>query len=459
MTATPTKDAAHAGARVTWVTVAVSVLFTVLPLVVFLPGDRMTREIVLAVAAALVAAYVASVHPFAIFGAFAAVLGFIPYLHVPSTSVPLLLVLSVGVWVALAFLPGVRFHPGAPELWLLALVATALLSAVATGMSGTTIKELAAWVAATAIVVPVRFLPAAARATTVRVFVLSAAAASVLGIVLVRIDPFGVLLERLTIAGYREGRTNVQRVPGTADIATRLTGTFVEPNIAGLVLGAGLLLAVAYFRGPIRVALVVVIGAGLLLTLSRAAIATAAVAGVLLVLRTPGRQRITLVASGLVAGLGALAIPSVQARLLDSFGPSDTGTRARDLAFQEFPRAMQGHWVWGLGWDRDEFRMASLGRVINYVANGPLVTIYRGGVVLGILVVVVLLVLVVRSWFAARRSFEDAVVCCGVIGIVLVALQLDFPIVIQAPATALFSFLVGLSLAPHPPDPPGASRA
>ena len=50
-------------------------------------------------------------------------------------------------------------------------------------------------------------------------------------------------------------------------------------------------------------------------------------------------------------------------------------------------------------------------------------------------------------------------VCCGVIGIVLVALQLDFPIVIQAPATALFSFLVGLSLAPHPPDPPGASRA
>ena len=102
---------------------------------------------------------------------------------------------------------------------------------------------------------------------------------------------------------------------------------------------------------------------------------------------------------------------------------------------------------------------ASLGRVINYVANGPLVTIYRGGVVLGIVVVVVLLVLVVRSWFAARRSFEDAVVCCGVIGIVLVALQLDFPIVIQAPATALFSFLVGLSLAPHPPDPPGATRA
>jgi hypothetical protein len=365
-------------------------------------------------------------------------------------------VLAVGAWVALAFVPGVRFRPGAPELWLLALAATALLSVMATGVSRTSVKELVAWLAATAIVVPVRFLPAAARAITVRVFVLSTAAASVLGIVLVRIDPYGVILERLTIAGYREGKTNVQKVGGTEDITTRLTGTFVEPNIAGLVLVAGLLLAVAYFRGPIRAALVVVIGAGLMLTLSRAAIATAVVAGVLLVLRTPGRRRITIVTAGLVAGLGALSIPSVLDRLRDSFGPSDTGTIARDLALQEFPRAMEGHWIWGLGWDRDEFRVASVGRVINYVANGPLVTIYRGGLILGIVAVIVLVVLVLRSWIAARRSFEDAVVCCGVIGIVLVALQLDFPIVIQAPATAVFSFLVGLSLAPHPP---GASSA
>jgi hypothetical protein len=60
-------------------------------------------------------------------------------------------------------------------------------------------------------------------------------------------------------------------------------------------------------------------------------------------------------------------------------------------------------------------------------------------------------VLVVRSWIAAKRSFEDAVVCSAVIGFVLVALQLDFPIVLQTPATVVFSFLVGLSLVPHPP--------
>ena len=456
MTADPTTDAVRTGPRFPWVTLAISVLFTVVPLVVFLPGDYVTRQVVLAVAAAAVAGYAATVHPLSIFAAFAAVLGFMPYLDVPGTTIPVLLVLAVGAWVALAFLPGVSFRPGTTELWLLVLAGTALLSVVATSVSRTSLEELAAWAAATAVVVPVRFLPAAARATMVRVFVLSAAAASVLGIVLVRIDPHGVILERLTIAGYGVGRTNVQRVGGTEDIATRLTGTFVEPNIAGLILVAGLLLAVAYFRGPLRVVLVAVIGAGLLLTLSRAAIATAVVAGVVLVLRTPGPRRITIVTSGFLAGLGALAIPSVLDRLRDSFGPSDTGTIARDLALKEFPRAMEAHWVWGLGWDRDEFRVASVGRVINYVANGPLVTIYRGGIVLGIVVVAVLIVLVVRSWFAARRSFEDAVVCSGVIGVILVALQLDFPIVIQAPATAVFSFLIGLSLAP---PPPGASRA
>ncbi len=449
-------DTARSETRVPWLTLGVSVVLTVAPLVVFLSGDLMTRQIVLGVAAAALAAYAATIHPLTVFAALAAVLGFIPYLHVPGTSVPLLLVLAVGAWVALAFVPGVRFRPGGTELGVLVLAAVALLSVVATSVSTTSLKELAAWIAATALVVPVRFLPVAARALTVRVVVLAAAAAAALGIVLVRIDPYGVLLDRLAIAGYREGRTNVQVVPGTEDNATRLTGTFVEPNIAGLILVVAVLLAVAYFRGPLRVVLVVVIGSGLLLTLSRAAIATAVVAGVLLLLRTTGPRRLAILLAGVVSGLGALAIPSVRARLFDSFGPSDTGTIARDLAFKEFPTAMEGHWIWGLGWDRDEFRLASVGRVVNYVANGPLVTIYRGGLVLGIVVLVVLVLLVVRSWFAARRSFEDAVVCCGIIATALVALQLDFSVVIQPPATAVFSLLVGLSLVP---DPPGGDRA
>lgn len=441
----------RASTRLPWMTVGLSAVLTVVPLTVFLTGGALTRQVVLAVAALLVAAYAATVHPLSIFVTLAAVLGFVPYLDVPGANIPVLLVLAIGVWVALAFLPGVEFRPGGPELWVLALAATALLSVVATDLSVDSLTELAAWLVATAVVVPIRFLPLAARTLMIRTFVISAAAAATLGSALVRLDPDGSLLSRLTFAGYSQERVRAQYVPGTEVIATRLTGTFVEPNIAGLVLAAAVMLAVAYFQGPMRVVLVVLIGGGLLLTLSRTALATVVVAGVVLVLRAGGRRRLALIASGVVAGLGALAIPNVRGRLLDSFGPSDTGSIERDRALEAFPEAMEGHWIWGLGWAREEFRDASLSATVNYVANGPLMTIYRGGVILGILSVLALVVLVVRSWIAAKRSFEDAVVCGAVIGFVLMALQLDFPIVLQTPATIVFSFVVGLSLVPHPP--------
>jgi hypothetical protein len=178
---------------------------------------------------------------------------------------------------------------------------------------------------------------------------------------------------------------------------------------------------------------------------------------VVVVLRAP-LHRFAIVVAGFVAGLTALAMPPVRIRLMESFGPSDMGTLARQLALQDFPRLMDGHWIWGLGWARAEFRDRSLGQTVNYVANGPLVTIYRGGIVLGLIAIAVLIVLVVRSWFSAGRSFEDAVVCGGVIAFVLVALQLDFPIVLSAPATTAFSFLVAMSMnhAPEPPPPRSA---
>ena len=192
--------------------------------------------------------YVASVHPFAIFGAFAAVLGFIPYLHVPCTPVPLLLVLSVGVWVALAFLPE-SVPSGRARAVAVVLAAPALLSAVATGMSG---HDRSSPRGSRPPRRGARAAPARGRPGDDRAGVRDrhrprhrARPCSWPSACSPRAPGDDRRVSR--------GRTNVQRVPGTADTATRLTGTFVEPNIAGLVLGAGLLLAVAYFRGPIRV--------------------------------------------------------------------------------------------------------------------------------------------------------------------------------------------------------------
>lgn len=401
---------------------------------------------IIAVSAALVAAWVTTVHPRVTLGAFALVLGLVPYAKLPGTDAPLILVLALGCWVALAFLPGVRLRPGWPEAVLLVVAAVALLSVVVTSPSTKALVEYAAWLAATSVVVPMRFLSAPARRVVIDALVGGAAVASVVGIALLRWDPNGFFLARLWFVGYRPGSDNAQYVPGTESNALRLTGTYVEPNIAGLVLAVALLLAVAAYRGWLRVLLIAVIGAGLALTLSRSALGTVVVALGLVVLLGRGRQRWWLAGAGVVGGIGILSVPVLRERLLNSFGPHDTGSLARELAFTDFAKSLDGHWLWGLGWDREEFRNVAVGQTVNFVANAPLLTVYRGGVVLGLAVAVVLAVLVVRAVARARGSFEAAVLSCGVAGFCLVALQLDFPVVIQHPATAVFSLLVGLSL-------------
>lgn len=406
----------------------------------------MTPLIVLAVLAAAVAVWVTAVHPRLNFCGFALVLALVPYLHVPGTEIPVLVVLTVGIWVALAFLPGLDLRPGWPEGGLLLLAAVAGLSLVATGVSPGSLREYAAWLAVTSVAVPVRFLPDPDRRAFVTTFVVGCAVSGLLGIVLLVVDPQGLLLGQLSFAGYDPAAANAQYVLGTEDNNLRLTGTFVEPNIAGLVLAVGLLLGVACFRGRQRLLLAGVIGAALALTLSRSALATIVVAVLLLVLFARGRQRTALLGASAAAALGALVVPTVRERVLTSFGAYDTGSRARGLALADFPDQVAGHWWWGLGWDREEYRDPVVGRTVNFVANTPLLTVYRGGLLVAGLGVLLLLALVVRSLLVARRSFEQAVLSCGVVSFCLVALQLDFPVVIQHPAAAVFSVLVGLSL-------------
>lgn len=428
---------------------AVAVIVTAASLVVFVAGSRDVRLGLTGLAVALVAAWVTAVHPRVLFCLFALVLAVVPYADVPGSRVPVLLVLCVGIWVALMFVPDVQFRPGWVEVGLLVWAGVAGLSVVATGVSVASLEEYVAWLAATAIVVPLRFLPPDTRTPLIKAFVLGTALAALLGIALVVLDPRGEFLARLSFVGYDPVGGNAQRVLGTEENALRLTGTFVEPNIAGLVLAGGLLLAIASFRGFRRVALVAVIGAALLLTLSRSALATVAVALVILALASGRRQRLTVLAAGITVLVGALAIPIVRERLFNSFGPNDTGTQARWLAVQEFPATMEGHWWWGLGWAREEFRDFGVGVTVNYIANAPLLTYYRAGFLVGTVAVVLLVAVLVHSLSSLNRSFPHVVLASGLVAFCLVALQLDFPVVTQAPATAVFSLLLGLSLQPR----------
>jgi hypothetical protein len=443
-------------ARASWPTFLVAAAVTLAPLVVFAHGGRTTRIVVVVAAIVVAGGYAAVMHPLSIFTAFAVVLGAVPFAYLPGTKIQVILVLSLGVWVALAFLPDVRIRLGWPEVAVAVLVSVAALSAVVTGLSVEAIKELAAWTAPTAAVVPLRFLPHGAMTRVVRTFVMSAGMAGAIGILLVTVDPSGSRLGLFTFAGYRADEAQARFVMGSNGSTLRLAGTLVEPNMAGLILAAALLLAIAYFSGWSRAALVVVTGAALLLTLSRTASATAVVAGLLLAFRLPGRQRLALVAAGIGSVALGLGIPVVRHRVLDSFGPTDTGTVARSLAFKDFPDVMAGHWIWGLGWVREEFREAIVTYAVNPVSNTLLISVYRAGIIVGLVALIILMALVVRSWQATRGEFVDRVLGCTVIAFVLVAMQLDVPVALQASGTALFSLLVALLI--RAPDVDVAAR-
>ena len=154
--------------RLPYANLASSITVTIALLAAYLPGGHTTRLTVLVIVTGLVAAYVASVHPLATFRLFAAILAIVPYMHVPGTGIPLLLVLSVGIWVSLLFLRGVDFRPGWVEVWMLAVAAVALLSVFATGISKDALVEYVAWLAATAVVIPLRFLPDHERLSVIR---------------------------------------------------------------------------------------------------------------------------------------------------------------------------------------------------------------------------------------------------------------------------------------------------
>lgn len=422
-------------------------LITVPVVVAIAAGGLIGRLAVVLAVLGLAGVYVIKKHPHAVAYVFAATLGGAPYLHVPATSLPALLALSAGLWLVVLVGREFQIRPGGPEFAVLALGLVALFSLVATGVSGRALIEYTAWGAATSVVVPIRALTEDVRARMMRVFVASAVVGTTVAMIVLAGAP-RPFLTALEYFSY-DPDANVRTVVGKS-LTSRLSGTYLEPNVAGLILLVAVLAAVVYLDGRWRLLAAVIVGAGMMLTLSRAAIGTAAVVGLLVILRSKEHRR-SIVGAGIGACAFVLAVPSVRSRLLDSFGPNDIGLADRRSSIREFPSLLDGHWTWGLGWARPEFRNSGMGQLVNFASNGPLLTIYRGGLILGVLVVLVGLLLLIRSWVQAGRSFSAAVLCAGVMAFLLVAFQLDFPIVNQTPATAIMSLLVALSFAP-PPD-------
>lgn len=401
-------------------------------------------------------------HPRLMFYGLAFVTAFAPYIKVPYTPIPLILVFAAGGWLALVIgAKGTRIRIGWLE-WTMGLLALCAFASLSTfGLSFAAFQEYGAWLAPTIVALLLTYVSGPVLLRFGRVFVWGAAAGAVVGAVLVALDPNGLYLAKLTVVGYSSSGDNGRLVPGLEGANTlRLTSTYVEPNIAGLALLLGLILAVALFEGPRRIVLSVVIAAGLTLTLSRSAIGTIVVAAVLVLVTSKAARKVKIgiLATGVVGVLVALLVPVVHQRLFNSFGAGDTGTNARVQAFQDFSNLVSGHWIFGLGWVRDEFREVTVGVTVNFVANTPLLTIYRGGLVTAIPFVILLIACLLRGWRVLRHgTTQGGILAAGLIAFILVALQLDFPVVTQSPATTVFAILIGFVA--HPMfNPPPRSR-
>lgn len=432
----------------------VSVVWTVGVLLGMIKGLDPALGAVLLLGPLLVVAVV--LHPYLPLYGVALTVSVVPYMHLTYTEIPLLLVLLSGSWagVVLGRRPALRI--GWLEWVMVLLALTAAISIGSHGWSLAALQEYGAWLAPTVFALPLTYAPTDVLQRFGRLFVLGTFVGAAAGIVLRVVDPFGVTLSRLAVVGYHGDGGNAQLVPSDNGNILRLTGLYVESNIAGLVLLTGLIFAVALFRGVPRIVLAGVIGTALTLTLSRSAIGTVVVAALLVLVMSRADRRLKrlILGSGVLALFLAFAIPIVRARLFESFGPNDTGSTARGQALQQFVSSVDGHWWTGIGWVREEFRESTVAATVNYVANAPLLTIYRGGLVIAIPFMIMLLAGVLRSLRVLRRgTTAGAVLGAGLIAMVVVALQLDFPVVTQAPATTVLAIFIGF-VAHRSFDPP-----
>ncbi|MEV7398057.1 hypothetical protein [Aeromicrobium sp. NPDC092404] len=389
--------------------------------------------------------WVVAVHPQSVFRFTGFVLAGAPLIPAPGLGAPLILILGLAVWVVLmmAVRPAVRLG------WVEALVALSVvvsgISVLMTSPDLVSIVEYGRWVIAFALVIPLRLLGAKDLVSFGRAYVAGACFGSAVGMLLVAVDRQGYLLDQLTAFGYDVRGGNLRVVRGSEETSLRLTSTYVDPNMGGFVLVVGLVLAVALLRGVPRVVVSAIIGGAVLLTLSRTSIATAAVAFVVIVVlgNVGMRARVGMIVAVAASAVVGLAIPAVRLRLLDSFGPTDAGTQARQAAFNDYVDAMRGQWWFGKGWGIEEFRDPTVGQVTNFVANAPLLTVYRAGVIVGLIFVALLVAGMFRSVRLLQTgTFPQAVVAAGFVAVALVALQLDFPVALLPPATMAFGVLL-----------------
>ncbi|WP_245865710.1 O-antigen ligase family protein [Rhodococcoides kyotonense] len=392
-----------------------------------------------------VGAYIGLRHPTYLTRTLAFSLGALPFGYLPGVHAPLVFTLGFSVVLAsVIHRTGVsRVTYG--EMAVITLIVTSALSVVATGSATVDYTEFGKWLVSTLVVVSLLRLPRRELELFGRIYVYAASLAAAFAVVILAGDPSGKLIGYLSPFGYGTEEDSARRVYTGGTTTVRLAGTYIDPNAAGIGLFVALMLCVLLIRGRTRWALSALLFGAIVLTLSRAALFSVVFGVVLMLLfqtmRT--RDRAVIIGGFFAAFVAALSIPTVRSRVLSSFGSGDAGSSARGDALVDFPGHMAGHWLFGLGWGRTEFKDPGSAFEVNYVANAPLLSVYRGGILAGLAFVAVIVVGAIIGYRCLRsKNWEHGFIGGGFIGFSVVALQLDFPVVTIPATTMAFSVLI-----------------
>ncbi len=404
----------------------------------------------------LVAVYIGLWHPMWLYWGFAVTLAGLPFGTVPGVRIPLYLLFAAAIVVAAAIYRSPERRFSSLEKAFLIFVALAGVSVVVTSLSLSGVYLFVKWAIVSLAAVALMRLSNKDLERFGRIFVVVSAVNAFWGLLMVTVDktqkslallkPFGYDISRVAMSerGGADRLVNWAFAPdGSRSI--RLGGTWIAGNGAGLAFLIAIALCVLLFVGWQRVLMVLVMTVALLLTQSRQSMFTLFVAVLVVAIFHPMRPRYRWYAAGAFAALigVALSVPYIRPRLLASFASSDPGGAARRASLSDFPGQVSGHWLFGLGWSRPEFKSGMASYELNLISNAPLLHVYRAGILVGIAFVVVCVIGCVIAYRALSRAAFPYAFYGGVfVAFCLVALQLDHGTADVPQTTLCFSVLV-----------------
>lgn len=407
-------------------------------------------QLIFVLAILVVGIFVGLAHPTWLLWGLAIVLACLPAGYVPGVHLPLIFAMTCAVLLATLIHPIEVRRLAALDVLAIVFVLIAIPSVLVTMTGMVDLVEYAKWTTAVLLIVALRRLPGAQLATFGRVFVVATAVTGAIGVIMLTVDTAGRTFSLLSPFGYSSASAGRFVYSGTS-VTARLSGTFIDPNAAGIGLLAALMITVVVFTGRTRLLLGIFLFLCIAGTLSRAALFSVVLGLILmLVFHTMSTRARSVIAGTMVLGMAALAaVPASRHRIFSSFGSGDTGSSARGDALRDYPANMAGHWLFGHGWGIAEFKDPSLAFTINYVANAPLLSIYRAGLLVGLLFTVMMVYCCYLAYRCLRqRRWEPAFVGGVFIAFYVLGMQLDFSTVtIPVSVTDLSLMIVFLTFA------------